>query len=81
MSLDPLFDVIELEAEMATESVVGDRVIVTARGTPVDEGLRNADDLGNLLDVEIARREEELELLRLRRLIVVCHAATSTTGK
>jgi hypothetical protein len=81
MSLDPFLDVVELEPEMTAESVVGDRIVVPARGTPVDEGLWNADDLGNLLDVEIARREEESELLRLRRLVVVCHAATSTTGK
>ena len=51
MPFDPLFDVIEFETEMTTESVVGDRVAVAARGASVDERLRDANDLGNLLDV------------------------------
>ncbi len=80
MSLDPLFDVVELEAKMPAKTVVGHRIVVTARGPPIDERLRDAHDLGDLLDVEIARREEELELLRLRRRVVSCHCSTLKRG-
>lgn len=81
MTLDPVLDVVQFEAEMTTEPVVGDRVVVTSSRASVDERLRNSENLGDLLDVEVARREEELELLRLSRLIVSCHAATSKTGE
>lgn len=81
MALDPLLDVIELEAEMPAESVVGDRIVVTARCASIDERLGDTDDLCDLLDVEIARREEELELLRLCRLVIVRHDRYLDAGK
>lgn len=81
MTLDPILDVVQLEAEMTAESVVRDRVVVTSSRASIDERLRDSENLGDLLDVEVARREEELELLRLSRLIVSCHVATSSKGK
>lgn len=80
MSLDPRFHIIEPEAEVSADPVVGDRVVVSSRGAPVDERLRNAEDLGDLLDVQIPD-ERELELFRLGRLNVSCHAPTSTNGE
>jgi hypothetical protein len=80
MSLDPLFDVIELGTEMTAESVVGDRIIVTARCAAIDEGLGNAEYGCDLVDVQVARVDGELKLLR-RLLFVSGHASTSTTGK
>jgi hypothetical protein len=81
MRLDPPFDVIELEAKMPAEPVVGDPVVVTPSGAPVDEGFGDPHDLGDLLDGQVARGEEELELLRgIARLFLTNHVATSATA-
>ena len=80
VSFDPRLDIVELETEVSADPVVGDGIVVSARGASIDEGLRNSEDLGDLLDVQVAN-EGELQLLRLRRLIASCHALTSTTGK
>lgn len=81
MTLDPILDVVQLEAEMSAEPVMGDRVVVASSRASVDERLRDSENLGDLLDVEVARRKEELELLRLSRLIISCHVATSKIGE
>lgn len=81
MSLDPGFDVVELEPEMTAETVVGDGIAVPARRASIDEGFRHADQLRDLLDVQVARAVEELKLLRpLVRLFLLSHAATSYRG-
>ena len=76
MALDPLLDVVELEAEMASEPIVGDRVIVSSRRASVDEGLRNAQDSCDLIDAQIARRDVKLQLFRLLQLRISCHVVT-----
>ena len=72
MSLDPFLDVLELEAEVPAEPVVGDGVLVSAGCASVDERLRDTEDVGDLFDVQVARAEEELKLLR-RWLFVRSH--------
>lgn len=76
MALDPLLNVVELEAEMASEPVVGDGVLVTSRSASIDKGLGDAQDSCDLFDAEIARRNVKLQLLRLGRLRISCHVVT-----
>ena len=80
VALDPLLDVVGLEAKMTADPVVGDRVAVTARRSPIDERLRYPEDGCDLFDVQVARIDGEFKLLR-RLFFVSSHASTSTEGK
>jgi hypothetical protein len=81
MVLDPRLDILEFEAEMPAEAVVGDGIGVASRRSAVDEGLGDADQARYFLDRDEARVERELELTdAVARLIPSCHAAPLELG-
>jgi hypothetical protein len=76
VALDPLFDVVKLEAQVPAEPVVRDGVTVTTSRPTVDERLRHSDQGRDLIDGQVGRDQRELELLRSLRLPLSCHAVT-----
>lgn len=62
--LDPAFDLVEAEPQVAAKAVGGDRVGVAPACPAVDERFRDVHQLCHLLNREVAGRREELQLLR-----------------